>query len=657
LTALVTPDGTRARRTADELIAADQEGAAVVLEALVRGRLVTVESSPGAEGPTYQIAHDVLVDGWDTLRSWRGNEVERGALLRRLRSAAGEWSRLGRPSEALWNRRQLAESAALDEAELGPTEAAFLQHSRRSARRRTLRQRVLAFGVPLLLGLGYGVARWNTQRHVSLAIQHDLDNADAILGQVRAQETNVEQLRNRAFAAFDHGRSDEGEAAWQLVLAANAQAIAGYAEAGQRIEQALALDGARRQTRRRFADFLEERARLAERDRRASERDELVQRMLAYDDDGVHRARWTAPARVTLTTVPVAAVSLQRFFDDGPHRRLTSVDRLGNAPLDLELEAGSYLFTVQAAGHPEVHYPLTVTRGESLRIEVPIVDSVAEGYVFIPPGRFLYGSDDPEEVRGLLNAQPLHSTTTGGYVIGKHEVTFAEWLDFLRALPPEESARRRPRLPVQVAKTATSGTLEVKGLSDGNFSLFMQPTTQPFTAAMGEAIHYGARTRHRDQNWLNLPVTEISWEDARAYAAWLDRTGRLSGARLCDEREWERAARGADDRLFPNGGRPDAEDANFDETYGREPLAFGPDEVGSHPASNSPFGVSDLAGNAWEFVTSAYAGETVVLRGGCWYQSRLDSRSNNREVGEPSLRTIVIGLRICASVHTSGTDH
>jgi formylglycine-generating enzyme required for sulfatase activity len=144
-----------------------------------------------------------------------------------------------------------------------------------------------------------------------------------------------------------------------------------------------------------------------------------------------------------------------------------------------------------------------------------------------------------------------------------------------------------------------------------------------------------------------MPVSGISFDDARAYAAWLDSSGRLPGARPCRQREWERAARGADDRRYPHGNVLAGDDANIDETYGREPSAFGPDEVGSHPGSDSPFGVSDLAGNVWEWV-AADGQDGAVIRGGGWYHNALSARSNNREPSEPSLRSIDIGFRVCA---------
>src|SRR6185295_10753463 len=171
LTALVTAEGTRARRTAAELealVPADNEpeATAAVLETLVQGRLVTIEDPGGDIAPMVQIAHDFLVDGWDTLRGWRGHEVERGVALQRLRRAAAEWDRLARPADLLWSGRQLGEVAELEPRTLSEVEAAFLVQSRGAARRRRHVRRAVALGIPILVGLGFAGARFTAQRHL-----------------------------------------------------------------------------------------------------------------------------------------------------------------------------------------------------------------------------------------------------------------------------------------------------------------------------------------------------------------------------------------------------------------------------------------------------------------------------------------------------------
>jgi formylglycine-generating enzyme required for sulfatase activity len=647
-TALVTEEGTRARRSAKELVGGDAGAGQKVLETLVNGRLVTAEDDGVGDAPTYQIAHDTLVEGWATLRAWRSQEVERHALRARLGRAADDWERLGRPGDALWNRRQLAEPGVSDLDELGDRERAFLDASQRSARRRRNRQRALAVGLPLLVGLGYGGAILRAHQREAAAVRRHFDDADASLAAARGDERDAERLRRRAFDAFDHGRVDDGEKSWAQALVAGARVDAGFARAGQALERALALDGSRRDTRRRYAALLSERARAAEAARRFVERDELTQRMAAYDDDGTHAAVWNAPARLTLETAPPGArVLARRYADAAEPRTLGPSQPLGATPLgDVALAPGSYLLLIQAPGRPEVRHPLLVSHGERVRITVDVPAAIPDGYAYIPPGRFLYGSEN-EDFRSLLSAQPLHVTVTAGYLIGKHEVTFGEWLAFLRTLPPAERAQRRPHTPVNVRGTHEGAYVDVA--ADGA-RWTIQPTTRAWSGGVDDAIRYPERSARATQAWLRLPVSGISWDDARAYTAWLDRTGRVPGARPCDEHEWERAARGADDRVYPHGNRLQPGDANFDETYGRKPLAFGPDEVGAHPASDSPFGVSDLAGNVWEWVTSVGDREAVVIRGGGWYQNQLSSRSNNREASDSSLRVIEIGLRVCASL-------
>jgi formylglycine-generating enzyme required for sulfatase activity len=109
-----------------------------------------------------------------------------------------------------------------------------------------------------------------------------------------------------------------------------------------------------------------------------------------------------------------------------------------------------------------------------------------------------------------------------------------------------------------------------------------------------------------------LPVTWISLEDARAYAAW-------AGKRLPHEWEWQYAAQGTSNRIYPWGDKWDSAAVPPPDS-GRTMRA--PDSVGSHPRGASPFGVMDLTGNVWQW-TDEFVDEhtrSAILRGGSHYR-------------------------------------
>jgi iron(II)-dependent oxidoreductase len=112
--------------------------------------------------------------------------------------------------------------------------------------------------------------------------------------------------------------------------------------------------------------------------------------------------------------------------------------------------------------------------------------------------------------------------------------------------------------------------------------------------------------------WADRPVTWVSLEDARAYAAW-------AGKRLPNEWEWQYAAQGADGRLYPWGNAWRA-DAVPEPDKGRELAPPAP--VGAHPQGASPFGVLDLVGNVWQWTNEFQDEHTraAILRGGSSYQ-------------------------------------
>jgi formylglycine-generating enzyme required for sulfatase activity len=163
-------------------------------------------------------------------------------------------------------------------------------------------------------------------------------------------------------------------------------------------------------------------------------------------------------------------------------------------------------------------------------------------------------------------------------------------------------------------------------------------------------MEYQGRSQRSRQNWLRFPVGGTSLSMAAGYVAWLAKTGKIPGARLCTEMEWERAARGADDRILPVGFELAVDDANIDVTYDKKPEATGPDEVGAHPGSRSPFGVDDLVGSIQEWNQPSLGEPGEVGRGGSFVFNVLTGRSDNRNVADATYREPDSGFRICASL-------
>ncbi|MCK6591889.1 MAG: formylglycine-generating enzyme family protein, partial [Polyangiaceae bacterium] len=473
-----------------------------------------------------------------------------------------------------------------------------------------------------------------------------LKDATAEIARAREKNKEVEALRATAFGHFDGSRRDEAEEAWARVLVESSATSHAYARAAQALESALGLDGTRKDIRRTLGDILFERVLLAERDHQANQLDELRQRLSVYDEGGERTARLDAPAVVTVTTSPVPArIILERYIEEGAHIKAEVIRAVEpTQATTLELSPGSYLLTLTAPAKHEVRYPLYIHRGERLdvSIELPEAGSIPRGFVYIPEGRFMFGTSAEEAIRAFLDTAPIHVARTGPYLISATETTYADWIEYLSAIPPEQREALDRRF------SHYRGSTELSQLPDGRWRITIQPAGQVYTAVSGETITYRTRSVRATQDWLRFPISGVSIADIEGYTRWLDSSGRVPGARLCTELEWERAARGADEREFPHGNQISPNEANFDLTYGREPGGFGPDEVGSHPKSRSPFGLDDMAGNVWEWTRATLNSGGYVMRGGSFYQYNTVNRSTNREGNEPTMRDITLGVRICA---------
>jgi formylglycine-generating enzyme required for sulfatase activity len=153
------------------------------------------------------------------------------------------------------------------------------------------------------------------------------------------------------------------------------------------------------------------------------------------------------------------------------------------------------------------------------------------------------------------------------------------------------------------------------------------------------------------------PVLEVSWQDAQAYCQW-------AGLRLPSEPEWELAARGTEDRVYPWGNTWDPTKLCCSKENVRD--AGGPTAVGSFPDGASPYGCLDMAGNVCQWCSSKYrpypydAGngcedlsgdDPRVLRGGSWYINvPEDFRGSYRRGYPPTKIDNTIGFRVAKSI-------
>lgn len=267
-------------------------------------------------------------------------------------------------------------------------------------------------------------------------------------------------------------------------------------------------------------------------------------------------------------------------------------------------------------------------------------------FIPIPAGRFWMGSDEGEIERLVRETGedwpkrelPRHQVVLDTFALARYPTTNAMFCCFV-----EDGGYAEGRWwdEARTAKVWQSGGT-VKDLFG---DLFGHVCDQP---------------RYWDDarlNGPNQPVVGVTWYEALAYCRWL--TAALGDGytyRLPMEAEWERAARGPDGHHYPWGDQWEEGRANSKEL---SPERTTP--VGIFPDGGSAEGLLDLAGNVWEWCSTACAGypynagndreslargTTRILRGGSWYNHHNRVRCASRDNARPDLRLDRYGFRV-----------
>jgi formylglycine-generating enzyme required for sulfatase activity len=174
-----------------------------------------------------------------------------------------------------------------------------------------------------------------------------------------------------------------------------------------------------------------------------------------------------------------------------------------------------------------------------------------------------------------------------------------------------------------------------------------------YEVTIGQFADFGG-VAEAESGWTesNRPRENISWMESDAFCD-------LRGARLPTEAEWEYAARGPDNLVFPWGNDFVAENVVYVDNAGSETW-----DVGSKLRGMSWIGAYDLSGNVWEWVNDWYggyssarqvnpqgpgSGEKRVQRGGAWGESMYYVRAAYRGASDPSAAFYNFGFRCALS--------
>ncbi|MBN2490523.1 MAG: SUMF1/EgtB/PvdO family nonheme iron enzyme [Planctomycetes bacterium] len=269
---------------------------------------------------------------------------------------------------------------------------------------------------------------------------------------------------------------------------------------------------------------------------------------------------------------------------------LSPANRIGAAET-VVTDPGSYLLLLRREGFEDQRFPALVPRQGQATVKAKLLPAgtTPAGFVYVPPGPFLYGGD-PEGGR----AGPREVRVLPGFFIARKELASREYFSFLNDPATRRQIDLEKSTPVRFVPRQPGG------------SVLVQQDGERFVPGYGT---------------MDTPVVGISWEDVQAYLRWRNEKAEVAGQKwrwdLPTEEEWEKAARGVDGRFFPWGDR-------FDHAltvgYYRKKGGLHALHGGFEPRDCSPYGLLDCAGSRGEWTKSQLRPESdmYVLRAASW---------------------------------------
>ncbi len=244
-------------------------------------------------------------------------------------------------------------------------------------------------------------------------------------------------------------------------------------------------------------------------------------------------------------------------------------------------------------------------------------------FLLVPAGEFKMGDNFNE---GEPREKPVHTVYVDAFYIGKFEVTNGDWKKF----------------------QSDPGYHDPKLWPGG------RPVPKDQSPYWNQAANHGGGTPDSD----NYPVIGVTWDAATAYCNWLSaKTGKKY--RLPTEAEWEKAARGSDQRRYPWGNSIDLSYANIVGSQKYDTVK----PIGSYEKGASPYGAMDMGGSVLEWCSDWYSrsyysvsakrnpkgpekGAYRVLRGGSFFFEAIDARASARSAAWPSFQAFrMVGFR------------